>query len=344
MSASMQDWRSPVHAALHSSFIPFCTLTMSSLPIWAAAHVPDQTGRVAVVTGANSGIGFETARALALRGARVVLACRNLDKAHTAQARILAERPNAITQVLQLDLADLDSVASFADAFTSSYDRLDVLINNAGVMALPERRTTKQGFEMQLGVNVLGHFALTGRLLPTALATSCSRIVNVASLAHKRGRIAFEDLQSERTYTPWDAYGQSKLGNLVLALELQRRLTTAGETDTMSVASHPGWTQTELGEDMMNGSKFVALTFGTLWPIVAMETWKGALPSLVAATSSDTRPGDYIGPNGLGETRGVPARATKTIAAENPATGERLWAACEELTGVTVELAPATIA
>ena len=311
---------------------------MTSLPTWAAAHVPEQTGRVAVITGANSGIGFETARALALRGAHVVMACRNLDKARTAQARILAERPNAITQVLQLDLADLDSVATFSEAFTGAYDRLDLLINNAGVMALPERRTTAQGFEMQLGVNVLGHFALTGRLLPTVLATSGSRIVNVASLAHKRGRIAFEDLQSERDYSPWVAYAQSKLGNLVLAIELQRRLAAAGE-DTLSVASHPGWTQTELGEDMMNGSKLVALTFSTLWPIMAMETWKGALPSLVAATSSDTRPGDYIGPNKLGETRGVPVRAEKTVAAENPATGARLWTACEELTGVTVELA-----
>ncbi|MEO0557701.1 MAG: oxidoreductase [Bacteroidota bacterium] len=312
---------------------------MSSLPHWVAAHVPGQTGRVAVVTGANSGIGFETARGLALRGARVVLACRNLERGRTAQARILAEKPDALTQVLHLDLADLDSVTAFAEDVASSYDRLDLLINNAGVMALPDRRTTKQGFEMQLGVNVLGHFALTGRLLPLALATSGSRIVNVASLAHKRGRIAFEDLQSEQAYDPWGAYSQSKLGNLVLALELQRRLTDAGLTGAMSVASHPGWTQTELGEDMMDGSRLVALVFGTLWPIVAMETWKGALPSLVAATSSDTRPGDYIGPNGFGEQRGDPARATKTAAAENPATGERLWAACEDLTGVTVELA-----
>ena len=315
---------------------------MSSLPVWAAAHVPDQTGRVAVVTGANSGIGFETARALALRGARVVLACRNLDKANTAQARILAERPSAITQVLRLDLASLDSVAEFASAFTSAYDRLDLLINNAGLMALPERRTTKQGFEMQLGVNVLGHFALTGRLLPTALATPGSRIVTVSSLAHKRGRIAFEDLQSEREYSPWGAYSQSKLGDLVFALELQRRLTAAG-ADTMSVASHPGWTQTELGEDMVEGSKLVGMVFGAIWPVVAMETWKGALPSLVAATSSDVRPGDYIGPNGFGEQRGVPARASKTAAAENPATGERLWEACETLTGVSIELAPETV-
>ena len=314
---------------------------MSSLPIWAAAHVPDQTGRVAVVTGANSGIGFETARALALRGARVVLACRNLEKARTAQARILSERPNAITQVLQLDLADLDSVSTFASDFTAAYDRLDLLINNAGVMALPERSETEQGFEMQLGVNVLGHFALTGRLLPTILETPGSRVVTVSSLAHKRGRIAFEDLQSERAYSPWGAYSQSKLGDLVFALELQRRLTAAG-SDTLSVASHPGWTSTELGEDMVEGNKVVGLVFGALWPVVAMDTWRGALPSLVAATSSDVRPGDYIGPNGLGETRGVPARAQKTAAAENPATGERLWAICEQLTGVTVEPAEAT--
>ena len=311
---------------------------MSSLPIWAAAHVPDQSGRVAVVTGANSGIGFETARALALRGARVVLACRNLEKARTAQARILSERPNAITQVLQLDLADLGSVSAFASDFRAAYDRLDLLINNAGVMALPERRETAQGFEMQLGVNVIGHFALTGRLLPTILETADSRVVTVASLAHKRGRIAFEDLQRERDYSPLGAYAQSKLGNLVFALELQRRLAAAG-SDTMSVASHPGWTQSELGEDMAEGNPLAGLVFGGLWSVVAMETWRGALPSLVAATSSDVRPGDYIGPNGMGETRGVPARAQKTAAAENPATGERLWAICQELTGVGVELA-----
>ena len=316
---------------------------MSSLPTWAAAHIPDQTGRVAVVTGANSGIGFETARALALRGARVVLACRNLDKAHTAQARILAERPSAITQVLQLDLANLDSIASFANAFTSAYDRLDVLINNAGVANLPERRETTQGFEMQFGVNVLGHFALTGRLLPSALATPGSRIVTVASLAHGRGRIAFEDLQLENSYAPYRAYAQSKLGNLVLALELHRRLTAAGE-GTLSVASHPGWAQTEITDDMNAGAPIKQVVFDTLWGAVAMKAWQGALPSLVAATSSDVRPGDYIGPNRFGERRGVPARAAITAAAENPATGKRLWKACEELTGVTVELAPATTA
>lgn len=314
---------------------------MSSLPNWVAAHVPDQTGRVAVVTGANSGIGFETARGLALRGARVVLACRNLERARTAQASILAEKPDAVTQVLQLDLADLESVAAFASAFTGAYDRLDLLINNAGLMALPERRETEQGFEMQFGVNVLGHFALTGRLLPTALATSGGRIVTVSSLAHTRGRIAFEDLQGERGYSPWGAYSQSKLGNLIFALELQRRLSAAGESDTLSVASHPGWTQTELAEDMTKGSAVVAAAFNVVWPLVAMETWRGALPSLVAATSSDVRPGDYIGPNGFGERRGAPARAAKTAAAENPATGERLWEACEELTGVSMELAPA---
>ena len=310
---------------------------MSSLPVWAAAHVPDQSGRVAVVTGANSGIGFETARALALRGARVVLACRSLDRARTAQARILAERPNAITQVLELDLADLDSVASFADAFNRDYDRLDLLVNNAGVMALPERRETEQGFEMQLGVNVVGHFALTGRLLPALLSTPGSRVVTVSSLAHRRGRIAFEDLQSERNYSPWEAYAQSKLGDLVFALELQRRLEAAG-ADTMSVASHPGWTQTELGEDMVEGSAAKAFAFSAIWGLVAMDTWRGALPSIVAATSSDVRPGDYIGPNGMGEQRGVPARAQKAVAAENPATGERLWDRLEELTGVRFDL------
>ena len=310
---------------------------MSSLPTWVAAHVPDQTGRVAVVTGANTGIGFETARGLALRGARVVLACRNLDKARTAQARILAEKPDALTQVLQLDLADLESVADFASAFTSAYDRLDLLLNNAGVSTLPERRETAQGFEMQFGVNVLGHFALTARLLPIALETPRSRIVTIASLAHKRGRIAFEDLQSERDYSPYGAYAQSKLGNLVFALELDRRLRAAN-ADTMSVAAHPGWAQTEITDDMNAGAPLRQAVFNTLWGVVAMEAWRGALPLLVAATSSDVRPGDYIGPNRHGERHGDPARAAKTAAAENPATGERLWAACEEMAGLTVEM------
>lgn len=310
---------------------------MSSLPQWVAAHVPDQTGRVVVVTGANSGIGFETARGLALRGARVVLACRSLDRARIAQARILSEKPDALTQVLLLDLANLDSVADFASTFTTAYDRLDVLINNAGVANLPERQETPQGFEMQFGINVLGHFALTGHLLPMALATPGSRIVTVASLAHKRGRIAFEDLQSERTYSPYGVYAQSKLGNLVLALELQRRLSDAG-ADTISVASHPGWAQTEITDDMNAGSPLRKTLFDALWGSVAMEAWQGALTSLVAATSSDVRPGDYIGPNRFGGRHGTPARAEISAAAENPATGNRLWDVCEQLTGLSVEL------
>ncbi|MEM6286552.1 MAG: oxidoreductase [Bacteroidota bacterium] len=313
-------------------------MSASSLPAWVAAHVPDQSGRVAVVTGANAGIGFETARGLALRGAHVVMACRSLDRAHAAQGRIRAEHPAASTEVVHLDLADLDSVAACAEAVAARHERVDLLLNNAGVMALPERRETAQGFEMQWGVNVLGHYALTAHLMPQVLAASGSRVVTVASLAHKRGTLNAEDLNSERSYDPWAAYGQSKLGDLVLAIELQRRLGAAGADGTMSVAAHPGWTQTELAEDATAGSRLMSLAFNAIWPLVAMETWRGALPTLVAATSSHTHPGDYIGPNGFGEQRGDPARASMTDEARDPATGQTLWAACERMTGLEIPL------
>ena len=294
-----------------------------------------------VVTGANAGIGFETARGLALRGAHVVLACRSLDRAHEAQGRIQSERSDAKTDVVHLDLADLDSVAACADAVRARHDRVHLLVNNAGVMALPERRETAQGFEMQFGVNVLGHYALTAHLLPLLLDASNSRVVTVASLAHTRGTLDFGDLNSERGYNAWAAYAQSKLGDLVFALELQRRLDAAGQAGTMSLAAHPGWTQTELGEDMVEDSRLKAIVFNAVWPLVAMETWRGALPTLVAATSSHVRPGDYVGPNGFGEQRGDPARASVSAEAEDPAVGARLWAACGEMTGLAVPLGDA---
>lgn len=311
---------------------------MSDLLAWARAHVPDQSGRTAVVTGANSGIGLETARALAHRGARVVLACRNLEKAADAEADIAASVPGASLEVLHLDLADLASVRAFAQAYAAGHDRLDLLINNAGIMAIPKRETA-DGFEMQFGTNVLGHFALTGRLLPIILGTRRSRVVWLSSLAHKRGRIDFDDLQSERGYSPWGAYSQSKLADLVLALELQRRLAEAGSS-TISVAAHPGWTATNLQSKgpEMSGAKIQGVLMEWFNSAIAMDTWKGALPTLVAATASSVRPGDYVGPGGLGEIWGLPDRAEITDRAQDEDTGRRLWARCEALTGVEAEV------
>ena len=311
---------------------------MSDLLSWATAHVPDQSGRTAVVTGANSGIGLETARALAARGAKVVLACRDLTKAARARADIDASVPGASLELIRLDLADLDSVRRFAEAYAAKHDRLDLLINNAGVMAIPKRETA-DGFEMQFGTNVLGHFALTARLLPLVLDTPASRVVWLSSLAHKGGRIDFDDLMRTSGYSPWGVYQQSKLADLVLALELQRRLDAAG-ADTLSVAAHPGWTATNLQTTgaQMAGNKPQEVVMGWFNAAFAMDTWKGALPTLVAATASGVRPGDYVGPGGLGEVWGLPDRAAISDRAQDPTTGRRLWERCEALTGVTADV------
>ena len=312
---------------------------MTDLLAWASAHVPDQTGRVAVVTGANSGIGLETARALAHRGAHVVLACRSLDKASTAKADIAASVPGASLEVVHLDLADLSSVRDCAEAITEGHDRLDLLINNAGIMAIP-RRETADGFEMQFGTNVLGHFALTGRLLPLVLDTPHSRVVWLSSLAHRRGRIDFDDLQGEREYSPWGAYSQSKLADLMLALELQRRLAEVGSS-TISVAAHPGWTATNLQSKgpEMSGNKVQGVLMEWFNNAIAMDTWRGALPTLVAATASSVRPGDYIGPNGFQEVWGVPNRAEISEAARDEDVARRLWTRCQTLTNVDADVA-----
>ena len=323
---------------------------------WSLSHLPRLNGRTAVVTGANSGIGRETARGLAGLGARVVLACRNMDRAREAAADIKSTVPGAELEPLHLDLADLDSVAAFAEAFAAGPEApqsggpspeasggtgraagaraLDVVVNNAGVMALPERRETRQGFEMQLGVNALGHFALVARLLPHLLAAPASRTVWVSSIAHRDGRIDFDDLQSERRYHPWRAYQQSKLADLMLALEMQRRLTDSG-ADAISVAAHPGVSATELTEDMMENKPVQRWLFGALGGLFVMPAWKGALPSLVAAAGDRTQPADYIGPDGFKEMRGTPARAEIAPQARDEEAARRLWRACEEATGLS---------
>ena len=299
---------------------------------WSLRHLPRQTGRRAVVTGANSGIGLETTRGLAALGASVVMACRDLDKGAAAAADVRQSLPGADLDVRRLDLADLASVHAFADTFDGD-GPVDLLVNNAGVMAIPDRRETADGFEMQFGTNVLGHFALTGRLLPHVLAAPQSRVVWLSSIAHREGRLDFDDLQSRHAYDPQKAYRQSKLADLVLSIEMQRRLSARGE-DAVSLAAHPGIAATELAEDMLADMPVRAALAGTLIGWLAMPAWRGALPSLVAAAGFDAQPGGYIGPDGFREMRGDPAPAEIAPQALGPEAGRRLWEACERLTGV----------
>ncbi|WP_030342180.1 oxidoreductase [Streptomyces sp. NRRL S-1022] len=286
---------------------------------WNATLLPDLTGRTALVTGANSGIGLVTARALAGAGAHVVFAVRDLARGGAAAARV-----HGSTEVRRLDLADLDSVREFA----AGWDRpLDVLINNAGVMMLPERRT-EQGFEMQFGTNHLGHFALTGLLLPHVT----DRVVTVSSGAHRWGDnvIHFEDVNLRGNYSPTRAYAQSKLANLLFTLELQRRLTEAGSA-VRALAAHPGWAATNLQSHAANPVTRAVMVVGNKF--LAQDDTAGALPTLYAATQ-DLPGAAYVGPDGPAEMRGAPALVGRSAAASDPAAARRLWTLSEELTGV----------
>ena len=305
-----------------------------TLASWTADHLPDLTGRVAVITGANSGIGYEAARGLMLRGAHVVMACRNADKAAGALARLERAAPAGSAEVRALDLASLASVQAFADGYDAG--RLDVLVNNAGVMALP-KRLTEDGFEMQFGTNVLGHYALAGRMLPHLLGTARSRTVWLSSLAHRFGTIRFDSLNAEAGYSPWGAYGQSKLADLMLAFEMDRRLHAA-RADSVALAAHPGYTATNLqvGAADMKGSAAEAAVSRALNRAVAMPAWKGALPTLVAAAGAGVRGGDYLGPTGWGEVWGLPGRARASARARDAQAAGRLAEACETLTGVAL--------
>jgi len=289
---------------------------------WSIQDIPDQQGRIAIVTGANSGIGFETVRALAARGTTVVMACRNPDKGQQALEQIAAEQPEAELELMSLNLSSLESVRAFAHEFGATHQRLDLLINNAGVM-VPPYGLTAEGFETQLGTNHLGHFALTGLLLPLLEASDDPRVVNVSSMAHKFGRIDFEDPQSEKRYKAWQAYGQSKLANLLFSLELNRRSNGSG---VKAVSAHPGWTATNL-----QGSSAVMRMGNSLF---AQSPPEGALPTLRAATAPDAEAGDYYGPSGMFETRGAPVKVGRSDAARDEAVAERLWALSERLTGV----------
>jgi NAD(P)-dependent dehydrogenase (short-subunit alcohol dehydrogenase family) len=305
---------------------------------WSSEQIPDQHGRTAIVTGANSGLGLATARELARHGAHVVLACRNTAKGERALAEIRAVAPDTQVELAALDLSSLDSVWSFAERYLADHDGLDLLINNAGLMA-PPRGVTTDGFELQLGTNHLGHFALTGRLIGAMEGRADARVVTLSSGMHKVGRINFDDLQSERRYSRWRAYGQSKLADLMSALELDRRLRAAGST-VVSVAAHPGYAATNLQTAAPPLIDRLALTFTNA--IVAQSAEMGALPTLYAATYPDLPGGSYVGPDGVGELRGHPHICTPSRAARDEAVAARLWAVSEELTGVHFDLgAPA---
>jgi NAD(P)-dependent dehydrogenase (short-subunit alcohol dehydrogenase family) len=297
---------------------------------WTTADIPDQTGRVAVITGANTGLGYETALALAEHGAHVVLAVRNVDKGKDAAARITAASPRADVALQELDLTSLDSVRAAAEQVRADHDRIDLLINNAGVMYTP-KSNTKDGFELQFGTNHLGHFALTGLLLDRLLPIAGSRIVTISSVGHRiLADIHFDDLQWERRYNRVAAYGQAKLANLLFTYDLQRRLASNGTT--IAVAAHPGMSDTEL---MRNMPAPLISAFEGFAPLVAQDPAMGALPQLRAATDPAVLGGQYYGPGGLGQTRGYPKIVGSSKKSHDVERQRRLWAVSEELTGVT---------
>jgi NAD(P)-dependent dehydrogenase (short-subunit alcohol dehydrogenase family) len=294
-------------------------------------EIPSQLGKTAVVTGATGGLGYETALALAKAGAEVILTGRDDRKGQSAIEKISHEVIGAKIRYEHLDLASLASIADFAQRMKVRQS-LDLLINNAGVMALPRRQTTADGFEMQFGTNYLGHFALTARLMPLLRRSSGPRVVSVSSLAHRTGFIDFGDLQGARAYSPWKAYGQSKLACLIFALELQRR-SDAGGWNLTSNAAHPGFSRTNLFASGPGGLLSVATDFAA--PLFGHSAADGARPILFAATSPQAKPGAYYGPGGIGELRGAPAPALIMPQARDAATAARLWDVSEKLTGTS---------
>ncbi len=304
---------------------------MSSDGEWTTGDIPDQSGRVAIITGANTGLGYHAAAALAQAGAHVVLAVRNLEKGNLALARVVAAYPDADVTLQELDLSSLTSVRAAANALRKRYPRIDLLINNAGVMWTP-KQITADGFEMQFGTNHLGHFALTGLLLDNLLPVRGSRVVTVSSSGHRlRAAIHFDDLQWDRSYDRYAAYGQSKLANLLFTYELQHRLTEH-HGSTIAVAAHPGASSTELGRSAPTWMKpLMAVVGAVLFQGAAM----GALPTLRAATDPDVEGGQYYGPDGLGELRGHPKLVSSSAQSHDEDLQHRLWTVSEELTGVT---------
>ncbi len=297
---------------------------------WTTADIPDQTGRIAVVTGSNTGLGLETAAALAAKGAQVVLAVRNLDKGKDAALDIRKRSPNADVALQELDLSSLESVRAAAEQLRADHDRIDLLINNAGVM-YPPKQTTKDGFEMQFGTNHLGHFALTGLLLDKLLPVAGSRVVTVSSVGHRiMADIHFDDLQWERSYNRVAAYGQAKLSNLLFTYELQRRLAPLGTT--IAAAAHPGFSDTELMRHLPGPVESV---FRLAAPLVTQDAAGGALPTLRASTDPGVQGGQYYGPSGFAQSQGAPVIVGSSKKSHDAERQRKLWAVSEELTGVT---------
>ena len=296
---------------------------------WDSNDIADQKGRVAIVTGSSSGIGYETARVLAEKNATVIIAVRNLKKGNAAADKILEQHPNANVKVTELDLASLESVRKFASEFKNNYSRLDLLINNAGVM-MPPYSKTADGFELQFGTNHLGHFALTGLLFDLIKATPGSRIVNVSSTGHAYGNLDFDDLNWEkRSYKKMQAYADSKIANLYFTYELQKRLDQDGENPLVT-AAHPGWTATELQRH--------AGFFRFLNNFFSQDITMGALPTLFAAVGADVKGSDYYGPSGWREMKGYPTKVKSNELSHNEKIARKLWEVSEELTGVKFSL------
>jgi protochlorophyllide reductase len=303
---------------------------------WTAADIPDQSGRLALITGGSSGLGLETARALVARGATVILGCRSRERAERARQELLpSAAAGGALDLLDLDLADLSAVRSAAAKVAHNYGRLDLLINNAGVMGLP-RALTHDGFERQFGTNHLGHFALTGLLLPALRRSAAPRVVTVSSNAHKFGRINFDDLMGLTKYSRWRSYGQSKLANLLFAFELQRRVDSAGIA-LLSMAAHPGWSSTNLMSNGPSPSGFNGQATRFAERAMAQSAEHGALPQLFAAVVPGLPGASYIGPDGLGEMKGNPRPVTATKTAYDRETAARLWDVSSVLTGVSYD-------
>lgn len=295
---------------------------------WKLEQAPIRKGRIAIVTGANVGLGYETALALAEKGCTVILACRNIEKAEAAKTAIVARHPGAAVECMRLDLSSLKSVRAFAVAFARRHKKLDLLINNAGIM-MPPFTLSEDGFESQLAANYLGHFALTGLLLPLLVKTPRARVVSLSSLAHKWSGIRFDDVNFKKGYNERAAYGQSKLACLMFAYELQRRFAKA-KCDTLSVAAHPGVSSTNLFQHLPK----IARLFSPLVTIVFQSAKDGALPTLYAALGEDINGSDYCGPQSLQQMRGAPVKVGSNRASRDEAAAARLWSMSEEMTGV----------
>ena len=304
---------------------------------WTAQDIPDLTGKTVIVTGANSGLGYETARALARKNAHVVLAVRSQERGEAAIKQILQELPTALLEFMPLDLSNLASISQFAETFKATHSQLDILANNAGIMDIPYQKTA-DGFEMQFGTNHLGHFALTGLLLPVIEATPNARVVNVSSFLHILGKLNFDNLQSEKKYSPYGAYGASKLANLLFTYELQRKFAQAG-IKAISVASHPGYAATnlQLVRAKMQQASFKVRFISKQNELFGQSAAMGALPTLYAATAPEVHGGEYIGPGGFLHMRGYPKEVHSKKMSHDQALARKLWQVSEDLTGVNYD-------